>query len=104
MKDRIFEAVLVAGALALSGCTPAEIKYVNGGIAVAGEVCQGIVIASGDPAMAPICSSVAEALQAFTELVGEQSSAKVAALAPAPITNKMLYQRIVQNRLKAGQK
>lgn len=94
---------LLAGAWSVIGCTPSQIQLVNGGIAIAGVICQGVVVASGDPGAIPLCVTGEEVAQAVADLAEQARqaappAAKMAALAPA--SNKALYKQILANRAK----
>jgi hypothetical protein len=94
-------AFVVAGAASLTlGCTPAAVQYVNGAIQVGGYVCQGAVVASGDPALAPICAYGEEIAQAIADLAQQAQQSGTAAAALAPASNAALYKQIVANRAK----
>jgi hypothetical protein len=99
-------AVLFCLALVFAGCTPSQIQIVNGAISIAGQVCTGVVIASGDPALAPICATGEEVAQAIAQLVEQAKKSGTLETALAPVSNKDLYQQIVANRAaaKAGVK
>ena len=92
-KSILFVAATAAFAV---GCTPAEIQYVNGGISIAGQACQGYAVFSGDPALAPICATAEEIAQAVADLAEQAKQA--ATIVPA--SNAAIYRQIVANRAK----
>src|SRR5262249_7208220 len=102
MRTSLLLLAPIAATLA-AGCTPAEIRLVDGGIAIAGKICDGVVVAEGDPGALPLCATVEEIAQAIADLAEQAKQAEprakmVAALAPT--SNKALYKQILANRAK----
>lgn len=95
-------AIIVSPAViaVLIGCTPAEVQWVNGGITIGGQVCQGVVIAAGDPALAPICATAAEVAEAIAQLIEAAKAAPGAMAAAAPPSNAAIYRQVIANRAK----
>ncbi len=83
----------------IAGCSPAQIGYVNGGIQIAGVACQGYAVASGNPALAPICATAEEFMQAIAELAEQANKAHPAA-AKVPPTTQQIYNQILADRAK----
>lgn len=87
-----------------AGCTPADGKIVNGGIVVAGQVCE-VVLTAANPALAPLCATAEEVALAIAGLAEEQKAAAKAAGKmgaefehPAPPSRDALYQKVLANR------
>lgn len=96
---RISLFVMAVLASAVLGCTPAQVQVVNGGIAIAGQACQGYAVFSGDPAVAPLCATAEEIAQAVAELA-EQAKIAVPAAIAAPASPAAIYKQIVADRAK----
>lgn len=78
MKDRLFEAVLVAGALALGGCTPAGQQTASQFISGADLGCI-LVVSVVDPAAEPLCITGEELATAIAAFVAAHGSAPAVA-------------------------